>query len=172
MQSNLRVSVIISTYNKPEWLQLVLHSYDIQTVKDFEIIVADDGSDERTKQVISEFSSETSLNVIHVWQKDEGFQKTKILNKAIVASNYDYLIFTDGDCIAREDFVETHLKLSRPNCAVSGGYFKLAESISNNITKEIINQQKCFDKSWLIEKGQPKKFKLNKLTKSKSKANM
>ncbi len=169
MQSKPHASVIISTYNKPEWLRLVLHSYDIQTVKEFEIIVADDGSDEHTKTVIDQFSSETDIDVIHVWHEDNGFQKTKILNKAILASKAHYLIFTDGDCIAREDFVATHKYMSKQNCALSGGYFKLTESISNQVSKEIISQQKCFDKDWLIEQGQPKSFKFNKLSKSKFK---
>ena len=172
MQSNSQASVIISTYNQPEWLALVLYSYSIQTENNFEIIIADDGSDERTKAVIDKCSSETELKITHVWHEDNGFQKTKILNKAIVASDSDYLIFTDGDCIARQDFVETHLRLRRPNCALSGGYFKLVASISNAITKTIISTQKCFDKDWLIAEGQPKSFKFNKLTKSISKANI
>ena len=172
MESNSYVSIIISTFNQPEWLKLVLYSYNIQTVKTFEIIVADDGSDDRTKSVIDEFSVISDLKLTHIWQPDDGFQKTKILNKAIVASNYGYLIFTDGDCIARKDFVETHLKLRKPSCALSGGYFKLIEEISNQISEEIILQQKCFDKNWLTEQGQPKSFKLNKLTKSKSKSKL
>ena len=172
MQSPLEASVIISTYNQPEWLSLVLYSYDIQTVKNFEIIVADDGSDQRTKAVIDEFNAESQLDVIHVWQEDEGFQKTKILNKAIVASNSEYLIFTDGDCIARKDFVQTHLELRQPNSALSGGYFKLTESISQSITKQTILEQKCFNKHWLLAKGQPDNFKLNKLTKVKMKAKL
>ena len=166
MQSNSKISVIISTYNQPQWLDLVLHSYSIQTFQNFEIIVADDGSDERTKDVIDAFSTKTDLNIIHVWQEDNGFQKTKILNKAITASNADYLIFTDGDCIARKDFVETHLNLSQPKCALSGGYFKLSQSVSNKINNKIIKEQKCFDKEWLVKQGQPKSFKFNKLTKS------
>lgn len=172
MQRFLRASVIISTYNQPKWLELVLHSYDIQTVKDFEIIIADDGSNESTRDVVDTFKLNSKLNTLHVWQKDDGFQKTKILNKAIVASNSDYLIFTDGDCIAREDFVETHLKLKRHKCALSGGYLKLNKEISNDITLNHISSQKCFDKDWLIAHGQQKSFKLNKLTKSKAKAKL
>lgn len=172
MQLALKASVIISTYNQPKWLELVLHSYNIQTESNFELIIADDGSDEETKAVIDTFSKQTDLNVIHVWQEDKGFRKTIILNKAIVASNSEYLIFTDGDCIAREDFVETHLKLMQPNCALSGGYFKLTETLSQSINKTIIDSQKCFDKKWLLSKGQPKTFKLNKLTKSEVKANL
>lgn len=170
MQAKPKASVIISTYNQPEWLRLVLYSYHIQTVKDFEIVIADDGSDERTKTIIDEFSAETDISVFHVWQKDDGFRKTKIVNKAILKTNTDYLIFTDGDCIARKDFVETHLKLRQPKHALSGGYFKLTAAISKKISKAIILEQKCFDKQWLLECGQPKSFKLNKLTTSKFKA--
>jgi glycosyltransferase involved in cell wall biosynthesis len=170
MHSTFKASVIISTYNQPEWLDLVLHSYSTQTNKAFEIIIADDGSDERTKEVVDNFKKSTDLLVKHIWQKDEGFQKTKILNKAIGLSETDYLIFTDGDCIARNDYVETHLRLRRKNNALSGGYFKLTEAISLLINKAIIDSQECFDKNWLIAHGQPKSFKLNKLTRSKLKS--
>ncbi len=170
MQSNLQASIIISTYNQPEWLKLVLYSYGIQTVKNFEIIIADDGSDDKTNTVVDEFSESTDLKVIHIWQEDNGFQKTKILNRAISASNSEYLIFTDGDCVARKDFVETHLKLRRLKSALSGGYFKLTNIISDKINEDIINQQKCFTKDWLVEHGQPKSFKFNKLTESIGKA--
>ncbi|WP_439151977.1 glycosyltransferase family 2 protein [Winogradskyella sp.] len=170
MEVKPKASVIISTYNKPNWLSLVLHSYNIQTESGFEIIIADDGSNEQTKAVIDAFTVETNLVVKHVWQKDDGFQKTKILNKAIGASSTEYLIFTDGDCIARQDFVATHLKLNAPNHALSGGYFKLTKTISDQITKSIITTQECFNKKWLVAQGQPKSFKLNKLTTSKIKA--
>ena len=170
MSSNPKASVIISTYNQPEWLVLVLHSYSLQTFLEFELIIADDGSDQRTKAVVDTFDHESSLRVTHVWQRDEGFRKTKILNKAITIANSDYLIFTDGDCIARQDFVESHLSLRKTKCALSGGYFKLSKSISKSITKTDITKQRCFDKSWLLSMGQPKTFKLQKLTTSKQKA--
>ncbi|WP_225034857.1 glycosyltransferase family 2 protein [Winogradskyella sp. SM1960] len=170
MQSNLQATIIISTYNKPEWLKLVLLSFDIQTTKNFEVIIADDGSDEKTKAIIDYFARHSDLNVIHVWQEDDGFQKTKILNKAIMASNSDYLIFTDGDCIARQDFVATHLELRRVKHALSGGYFKLTDDVSKNINEDVIKAQKCFEKDWLIFEGQPKTFKMNKLTTSDTKA--
>lgn len=166
----ITTSVIISTYNSPLWLEKVLWGYEIQTVNGFEVLIADDGSDHNTKSLIQSMTLKVSYPIQHVWQKDEGFQKTKILNKAIVASNSEYLIFTDGDCIPREDFVQTHLKLRRPNCVLSGGYFKLTESISRMITKDTIINQSCFDREWLLKMKQPKSFKLNKLTKSSGRA--
>lgn len=158
-----KASVIISTYNQPVWLEKVLWSYEVQTVKDFEIIIADDGSTSETKALIDVFIKHSLLKITHVWQEDKGFRKTKILNKGIVKSRSDYLIFTDGDCIARKDFVETHLKLKRDNWFLSGGYFKLPKAVSYVISKEDIKTQQCFDIHWLLLQGVPNSFKINKL---------
>lgn len=157
-------SVIVSTYNQPEWLQKVLYGFLEQTVTNFEIIIADDGSLDTTKDVVEHFKVNTKLHVSHIWQEDDGFQKNKILNKAILASNSDYLIFTDGDCIPRKDFVETHIQRREKNSFLSGGYFKLPMDISLKITHEDIVAQRCFDENWLICNGLRKTFKLNKLT--------
>mgnify|MGYP000871092073 FL=1 len=105
----MKASVIFSTYNSEEWLEKVIWGFSVQTTKDFEIIIADDGSREATKNLIEKYKTELDIPIIHVWQEDNGFQKSQILNKAILASTTDYLIFTDGDCIPRKDFVETHL---------------------------------------------------------------
>ncbi|WP_299395480.1 glycosyltransferase family 2 protein [uncultured Gelidibacter sp.] len=163
-------SVIISTYNQPEWLTKVLWGYEQQTEKNFEILIADDGSGEATKHLIDSFIKFSSLSIQHIWQEDDGFQKTKILNKAILKAKSDYLIFTDGDCIPRNDFVATHLKLRKEHTFLSGGYFKLPEDISNSISKNDIENQNCFSLEWLQEKGLKKTFKSNKLTASGFKA--
>ena len=157
-------SVIVSTYNQPEWLQKALWGFEQQLEKNFEIIIADDGSTEETAQLIEEFKNNSSLKITHVWQEDDGFQKTKILNKAIVASRGNYLIFTDGDCIPRNDLVATHLSQSRPGCFLSAGYFKLSLQLSKQITKEDIITQRCFNARWLLKNGLKKTFKMNKLT--------
>ena len=107
------LSVIITTYNEPNWLELCLESYSRQTNRNFEIIIADDGSSCETKDVINCFPNIISE---HIWQPDNGFQKTKILNKAIIASKSNYLLFTDGDCIAPKDLIETHLNNRKRNC--------------------------------------------------------
>jgi glycosyltransferase involved in cell wall biosynthesis len=79
-----KASVILTTYNAEEWLQKVLIGYSNQTEKAFELIIADDGSSEKTKNVIESIAKEYSLDIKHVWQEDNGFQKSKILNKAII----------------------------------------------------------------------------------------
>jgi glycosyltransferase involved in cell wall biosynthesis len=99
----MKISVIVSTYNQPEWLRKVLHGYLSQTFCDFELLIADDGSDDRTAVVVNDFERLARFSIRHIWQEDDGFQKTKILNKAITAADGDYLVFSDGDCIPRKD---------------------------------------------------------------------
>lgn len=158
------ISVIVSTYNQPQWLRKALWGFECQTEKNFEIVIADDGSTPDTLEMIDAFKEKSPLKIAHVWQEDKGFRKTVILNKAIQASRGEYIIFTDGDCIPRYDFVATHKKHRKPGCFLSAGYFKLPMSLSKKITKEDIVQRNCFDAKWLLKQGLKKNFKINKLT--------
>jgi glycosyltransferase involved in cell wall biosynthesis len=160
----MKASVILSTYNSTEWLEKVLVGFSAQTEKDFELIIADDGSGDETRLLIEQYQKTLPFPVVHVWQEDVGFQKSRILNKAIVASQSDYLIFTDGDCIPRKDFVEIHLAKRDKNCFLSGGYFKLSRTVSEAITLQNIVNQDCFSMNWLQSKGLKKSIKSIKIT--------
>ncbi len=158
------VGVIISTYNNPEWLEKTLWGYACQTHADFEIIIADDGSGEATKELIEEFKNSDFPRIKHVWHPDEGFQKSRILNKALVASESEYLIFTDQDCIPRKDFIETHLKYAQKGYILSGGYFKLPMDISKKITQHDVVNGNAFSLKWLYSRNLKKmNFKNTKL---------
>lgn len=160
----MKASVIMSTYNSEDWLEKVIWGLSVQSELDFEIVIADDGSGPKTKELLDRLRPQLAMPLVHVWQEDNGFQKSQILNKAIVASKSDYLIFTDGDCIPRKDFVATHLKSREPGYFLSGGYFMLPMNISQAISKDDILAQRCFDVNWLIGQGLPKSFKNNKLS--------
>ncbi|MDV7139638.1 glycosyltransferase family 2 protein [Maribacter sp. TH_r10] len=159
-----KISIIISTYNSEDWLQKVLWGFDCQSFKDFEVVIADDGSGPKTKELLAKMSEEVFYPIVHVWQEDEGFQKSRILNKAVVACEAEYIIMTDGDCIPREDFVQVHYINKEPGYFISGGYYMLPMNISKIIDKDDIEKQNCFNIQWLKEKGIPKTFKNNKLT--------
>ncbi|MEM0931854.1 MAG: glycosyltransferase family 2 protein [Bacteroidota bacterium] len=161
-----KISIVISTYNAEEWLKKVLWGFNCQTFKHFEIVIADDGSGPKTKELIEEIQKEVFYHIVHIWQEDDGFQKSRILNKALEACNSDYVIMTDGDCIPREDFVEVHYINKEKGYFISGGYYMLPMNISKMITLEDIESQRCFDIHWLKDKGIPKTFKNNKLTAS------
>lgn len=153
------ISVIISTYNAPKWLTKTLVGYGCQSIKNFELVIADDGSTESTKSVINSFRNKFQFPIQHIWHEDDGFQKSKILNKAILACKSDYILMSDGDCIPRKDFLEVHLNKRQPNHFLSGGYYKLPMSTSQKITKEDIENQLCFDLDWLKENGVKKSYK-------------
>lgn len=160
------VSVIISTYNNPRWLKKTLWGYANQSVLDFEIVIADDGSGEETRMLIEEFREHIFPNIKHVWHPDNGFEKTKILNKAILAAKSEYLIFTDQDCIPRKDFIAKHISYAQKGYFLSGGYFKLPMSISEKMNEEDIVSGRAFRLSWLRENGLKLNFKSTKLVQS------
>ncbi|WP_291868842.1 glycosyltransferase family 2 protein [Maribacter sp.] len=159
-----KISIIVSTYNSEDWLRKVLWGFNCQIFKNFEVVIADDGSGPKTKELIDQMSKEVFYPIVHVWQEDEGFQKSRILNKAVVACNSEYIIMTDGDCIPREDFVQVHHINKEVGYFISGGYYMLPMNISKAITTEDIKKQNCFNIQWLMEMGIPKTFKNKKLT--------
>ncbi len=160
----MRISVIFSTYNSPKWLEKVLWGYSQQTHKNFEIIIADDGSTDETRSLIEQLRIDTGLTIKHVWQEDNGFQKCRILNKAILHAQSDYIVFTDGDCIPRHDFLATHAKEAKPSHFLAGSYIRLPMNTSQAITKEDILSHRCFDINWLKSQGLPSSRKNLKIT--------
>jgi len=149
----MHISIILSTYNSPAWLAKSLWGYLAQVDRGFEIVIADDGSGPETAQLIRDVAANTDITIRHVWQRDDGFRKTRILNKAILESRGDYLLFSDGDCIPRNDFVAVHRKFARPGHFLSGGYFKLPMPVSESIDRADIDSGRVFDARWLRASG-------------------
>jgi glycosyltransferase involved in cell wall biosynthesis len=145
----MKISVVVSTYNAEEWLEKVLIGYSVQTYKDFELIIADDGSRPSTKELIDRYAANYPVPVRHLWHADEGYRRQEILNVAIVEAANEYIIMTDGDCIPRADFVEVHARYAEKGKFLSGGYCKLTMKTSKAITKDDITSQRCFDANWL-----------------------
>ena len=132
-KTQLMVSIVLATYNWPGALKLSLESLRAQTDLNFEIIIADDGSTQPTKDMIDGVKNAFPVNITHLWQADEGFRKTIILNKAIEAAKGDYLIFLDGDCIAQPDFVARHRELASEGCLVTGSRVLLNQTLTNSL---------------------------------------
>jgi glycosyltransferase involved in cell wall biosynthesis len=149
----VRLSVIVSTYNKPHDLERVLHGYAAQTDRDFELLVADDGSGPETAAVIDRVRTQAGLPIVHVWHEDRGFRKSEIMNRAIVASTGGYLLFTDGDSIPRADLVAVHRALARPGAYLGGGYLKLSPEASEAITVDDVRAGRFVELAWLRANG-------------------
>ncbi len=146
-------SVILTTYNSPDWLQKSLIGFACQTHRQFEIVVADDGSSSETERVVRKIASETGLSMQHIWHEDLGFRKSTILNRAIEAAAGDYLIFSDGDCIPRSDFIAQHLRFAAPRRFLSAGMVRLPRDLSHRITIADIRSGKVHQSAWLAKQG-------------------
>ena len=155
----MRTTIIIASYNKPQYLKLVLDGYRHQSVLNqglsFDIIIADDGSTDETKQLIEAEKQDYPVSIQHIWHADNGFQKCQILNKAIAAcKGSEYLIFTDDDCIPFPDFVESHLKFASAETYLSSGAMRVPQKLTDYIfTNGYKNIQ--FNFLWLHQHGLP-----------------
>ncbi|HET6279089.1 MAG TPA: glycosyltransferase family 2 protein [Candidatus Polarisedimenticolia bacterium] len=103
-------SIIVSTFNRPESLDLVLTGFRRQSEPDFEILIADDGSGDPTAAVVRDHQQRSGMRIRHLWQEDRGFRKTRILNRAVIEAQADYLIFCDGDCLPHRHYVRGHMR--------------------------------------------------------------
>jgi glycosyltransferase involved in cell wall biosynthesis len=144
------VSVILSTYNQPAWLEKSIWGYAHQTFRDFEIVVADDGSTQETALMIARLREHTGLRIRHVWHEHRGFRKCAILNRATAAAEGDYLVFSDGDCIPRSDFLAQHAGLAEPGYLLSGGCVRLPMELSRRITTDDVVFGRATDPQWLL----------------------
>ncbi|MGB3465922.1 MAG: glycosyltransferase [Cyclobacteriaceae bacterium] len=130
----MKVTVIISFYNKIDVLKLLIAGFERQSFEDFEIIVADDGSKKEVVKELNMLIATSGIQIRHVWHDDNGWRKNTILNKAILESSGDYLIFVDGDCIPHRHFVADHYRNRRAGTLLTGRRVKLSEKISQRLT--------------------------------------
>ena len=131
----MNCSLIICTYNWPKALSLVINSALDQSAQPNEIIVADDGSDHKTAQIIGKFSELTTIPIIHSWQEDDGCRIPHSRNKAIAKSNYEYIIMIDGDTVLHKDFIKDHLRFSKQGIYIQGSRVLLQEKFTNNLLR-------------------------------------
>jgi glycosyltransferase involved in cell wall biosynthesis len=99
------LSIVITTYEWPEALDVLLRALADQNDGSFEVVVADDGSGPSTASVAANWRDRGLFNVEHVWQPDDGWRKSRILDLAALAARGRYLVFLDGDSVPRVRFL-------------------------------------------------------------------
>ena len=126
------VSVIVTTYEWPEALKLALAALDRQSARGFEVVVADDGSGASTRKLVDGLHPRR-FDIRHVWQPDEGFRAARCRNLAVSSARGTYLVFLDGDCLPREDFIERHMRLSRQGQMQRGNRILLGRAYTESL---------------------------------------
>lgn len=154
------VSVVISTYNRPKALNLVLQGLFHQRVGARQIIVGDDGSSDETLEVIKRWKSQ-GLPVEHCWHEDRGYRKTIIMNQAVRLVSQPLCIFTDGDCVPLENFVQDHVRYSEKGHILAGPRMLASNDLTQNLECE---KETCLGRSPLWWMRQWLKGNINRLT--------
>jgi hypothetical protein len=134
----MKTAILISTYNWPEALDLVLKSLNQQSRFPDEVLIADDGSGDETRTLITRFADHFKIPVKHIWQEDQGFRKSVVLNKAIASSTADYIIQIDGDCIMHKHFIGDHLAGLKKKTFLFGSRV----NIKPGAVSEVLNEKK------------------------------
>lgn len=132
----MTTSLILTTFNRKEALELVLLSALRQTELPDEIIVADDGSDNETAETIQRISIIAPIPLIHVWQEDKGFRAAKSRNKAMARASGTYIIFVDGDMLLHHRFVRDHGEMARPGFFSQGSRALLSAQKTARVIQE------------------------------------
>lgn len=149
----IQISVIITTFNYPAALRQVLSGLAAQSDLKFDVVIADDGSDAETWQTIAAQRDALPYPIQHVWQPHRAFRAGTIRNQAVAYSSGDYLIFLDGDCIPRTDFIAQHRQLAKPGYFVAGHRVLLQEALTQRIlTDEIVVQQLTLGDWWQLRR--------------------
>jgi glycosyltransferase involved in cell wall biosynthesis len=146
------VAVIVTTYNRPDALAAVLAGYRAQSDREFEMIVADDGSTAETAAVIDEAGNGADFNIIHVRHEDQGFRAAAIRNRAIAQTAAEYIIFSDGDCIPLPGFVERHRRMAEKGWFLSGNRILLSEAFSQRVLRDRLPVHAWGSGRWLKAK--------------------
>lgn len=172
---NITSALLIATYNWPQALELVLNSVVAQSQLPTVVVIADDGSTQETKQLIDSYRDKIKVPILHIWQEDKGFRKSKILNKSVAQAQVDYIIQVDGDCIMHPKFVEDHLANVKENCYLYGTRVNIKEQfvasifesktiLFNYFSKEIKNKSRSIHNLFLskfnkVHSGYSDKFR-------------
>ena len=140
----MTTALLISTYNWPQALELVLDSLCGQSRFPDRVIIADDGSAEETRALIQHYDKKLKVPLDHVWHPDDGFRKAVILNKAIAQTSVDFIIQIDGDCIMHPNFIEDYLEAARGGCLYSGTRVNIKEDFLQELWRQKLSRFHLF----------------------------
>ena len=146
------VSVIVTTYEREDALDAVLRSLSRQNDRNFEVLVADDGSGPGTAALIEQWKPRLGVPLSHVWHEHEGFRAGEIRNRAMLESRGRYCVFLDGDCLARENFIATHRRLAEPGWFVAGNRVLLSRALTEAVLRDGLEPEIWGCRSWLMQR--------------------
>lgn len=153
MPHNKLVTLIVTTYNRPDALALVIAGCLDQTDRNFEIVIADDGSGAPTRDLIEDLKRASPIPIVHAWQPDDGFRAAASRNLALRHARGEYVIFLDGDCVPQRDFVARHRALSAARTVVTGSRILLGPELTRDVLARRLPLQRQPLGFWLRQRA-------------------
>jgi glycosyltransferase involved in cell wall biosynthesis len=154
MSAPFKISLVVTTYNRPDALAAVVEALFAQNDRNFEIIIADDGSKDSTREAIAQLQARSPVPLLHVWQEDLGFRAAMARNRGTLAASGEYIVFLDGDCVPQRDFVARHRQLARRGYLVSGSRILLSPEFTTRVLTERLDLQSLRPAAWLRLRAQ------------------
>ncbi len=148
----MKASVIVTTYNRPDALAIVLRGLAGQDDRDFEVLIADDGSRPDTAQLVQRLASGFPVLLKHVWQVDKGFRAGAARNRACAQASGAYIIFIDGDCVPLPNFVSRHKLLAEQGWFVAGNRILLSETFTSEALSQALPLHQRSKLEWLRDR--------------------
>lgn len=134
----MKISIVITTWNRAEFLRRALYGYLRQTEKDFEIVVADDGSEDHTPDVVKEFQEKALFPVKYIRQELEGHRRAEAINRGVAAAQHAWILFSDCDAVPHRDLVAVHRHYAEPDRLLCGERIRLDKEYTESLTLEMI----------------------------------
>jgi len=148
--STMKLSVIVTTYNRPDALGAVLAALSRQSDLPLEVLVADDGSGEATRECVRAWQAQATFPIRHVWHEDEGFRAAAIRNRAAAQAQGEVLVFLDGDSVPFADFVVRHAALAGAQRFVSGNRILLSDAMTRQVLKDDADPIRWSPWTWVL----------------------
>jgi glycosyltransferase involved in cell wall biosynthesis len=146
------ISIVVTTFNRPEALDAVLRSLSRQADRDFEVVIADDGSGPETSVLLESWRPRLGVPLVHVWQEHRGFRAGEARNRAILNSRGGYCIFLDGDCLVRPDFISTQRSLAESGYFVTGNRALLTQKLTEQVLARRLEPERWGLVAWLRQR--------------------
>jgi glycosyltransferase involved in cell wall biosynthesis len=147
------ISVILTTYDREDALAAVLRSLARQGDRQFEVVVADDGSGSATKDLLATWRERLGVPLIHVWHEHRDFRAGEIRNRAVLASHGAYCVFLDGDCLVRPDFIAAHRRLAERGWFVTGNRALLSAELTATVLRDNIVAESWGTFAWIAQRA-------------------
>jgi GT2 family glycosyltransferase len=145
----MKTGIVVLTYNRSDALLAVLRALAPQCPADAVVVVADDGSGPEHVAAVRAQLPAFACPVRHVWHPDTGFTASRARNLGAFHAQADYLLFLDGDCIPRPDYLQHHLALARPGCFVNGSRVLVGERLTARVLRGEVELAECTPLDWL-----------------------